>query len=566
VTPTPVHRGVRKATVNGPYWLKRFTATLCTTGLLTGTLFFAASLSPSLLPRGWLMQGLLSGFSLSAGYGIGVSARWLWNYLELPVPARRTQRMWLWVASTLCAAVAFIFLWQASEWQNSIRVLMEMEPVDTARPFRVGAIAAIVFIGLLAVARLFHLTFRMISGRLDRHIPRRVANVVGLFLAALIFSTVIDGVIFRYALRAADASFQQVDARMEADVEAPTNPLHTGSMESLIAWADLGRTGRDFVSSAPTRQELEAFFGEAAQDPIRVYVGLNAAETIEERARLALSELERVGAFDRSVLILATPTGTGWIDPAAMGTVEYLHRGDVASVAVQYSYLPSWLSLMVEPEYGAETADALFAAVYGYWRGLPQDARPALYLHGLSLGALNSQQAADLYDVIADPYHGALWAGPPYRSDTWRMMTQQRDPESPAWLPRFRDDSVVRFMNQEGGASPPGAEWGPVRIVFLQYASDPITFFEPESFYRSPEWLNGPRGPDVSERLRWFPVVTMLQLVADLAVGDTSPVGYGHVYAAEHYIDAWLAVTDPPDWPGTEVSRLKAHFRAMDHR
>ena len=45
-------------------------------------------------------------------------------------------------------------------------------------------------------------------------------------------------------------------------------------------------------------------------------------------------------------LIVVMPTGTGWIDPAAMDTVEYLHGGDVASVAIQYSYLTSWLSLL----------------------------------------------------------------------------------------------------------------------------------------------------------------------------------------------------------------------------
>jgi uncharacterized membrane protein len=72
-----------------------------------------------------------------------------------------------------------------------------------------------------------------------------------------------------------------------------------------------------------------------------VYVGLNSADSAEDRARLALEELMRAGGFERSVLLLATPTGTGWVDPAAQDTVEYLHRGDIASVAVQYSYLNS---------------------------------------------------------------------------------------------------------------------------------------------------------------------------------------------------------------------------------
>lgn len=82
-------------------------------------------------------------------------------------------------------------------------------------------------------------------------------------------------------------------------------------------------------------------------EPIRTYVGLQGAETPEERARLALAELKRAGGFDRSVVVIVTPTGTGWIDPAALTALEYLHHGDVASVAVQYSYLNSPLSLTV---------------------------------------------------------------------------------------------------------------------------------------------------------------------------------------------------------------------------
>lgn len=543
-----------------PRWLRRFTASLSTPGLLAGTLLFAASLSPSLLPRGVLLQGIVSGLSLAAGYGVGVGWRWVWGYLELPLPDRRVQRVALWVAAVLCVGTALAFLWQASEWQNAVRDLMELEPVDTARPFTVGAIAAGIFTLLLGVARLFHFTFRELSERLGQRMPHRVANVIGLVLAGAIFWSAADGVLFEFALRSADTSFQRLDARREADAERPTDPRRTGSAASLITWGELGRTGRAHVSSAPTADELEGFFGERMPEPIRVYVGLNAAESPEARARLALDELLRVRAFERSVLAVVTPTGTGWIDPGAITPLEYLHRGDLASVAVQYSYLPSWLSLIAEADYGAETAAALFQEVYEHWSALSPDTRPRLVLHGLSLGALNSEQSADLWDVIADPFHGALWAGPPSRSPTWSELTEQRDPDSPPWLPVFRDGSVVRFMNQNGTWADPEAPWGPMRIVYLQYASDPVAFFEPEAFFRAPEWLDEPRGPDVSERLRWFPIVTALQLIADVAAGYAAPVGYGHVYAPEDYIDAWLEVADPPGWSPPEIARLKEHL------
>ena len=187
---------------------------------------------------------------------------------------------------------------------------------------------------------------------------------------------------------------------------------------------------------------------------------------------------------------------------------------------MQYSYLASWLALIAEPDYGADASRALFREIYGYWTKLPKESRPRLYLYGLSLGAMNSEQSTDLFEVLGDPFDGALWSGPPYSARLWRSITADRNPGSPAWLPRFRDGSFVRFMNQDGAAVAPGSVWGPMRIVYLQYASDPVTFFDYHDLYRQPDWMTPPRGPDVSPQLRWYPVVTLLQLLLDMVDVD----------------------------------------------
>src|SRR5689334_22835959 len=44
------------------------------TGVGFGALFFCLSLTPSLLPRDWLFQGLTGGVNAAIGYGIGVVA------------------------------------------------------------------------------------------------------------------------------------------------------------------------------------------------------------------------------------------------------------------------------------------------------------------------------------------------------------------------------------------------------------------------------------------------------------------------------------------------------------
>jgi uncharacterized membrane protein len=529
-------------------------------GLVLGALLFAASLTPTLVPRSYLTQGVLAGACFAIGYGAGVLWRWLWHYLELPEPSLRIRSITNALVAVGSAIVVIVYLWRAMEWQNSIRAVMKMEPVETAHPFKVCAIALITFFVLLALARLFKLVTRFLSTQIQRFIPRKIANAVGLLLAVLLFWSIANNFLIRTAFRSLDYSFREFDALIEPERPQPTAPGKTGSAASLVKWDELGRAGREFVASGPTAGKISAFTGKPAQEPIRVYVGLRGADTPRERAKLALEELKRQGGFDRSTLIVITPTGTGWVDPAAMDTVEYLLHGDVASVAVQYSYLNSPLSLLFQPEYGARAARALFAEVYGYWTTLPKDKRPRLYLHGLSLGAMNSEKSAELFETIGDPIAGALWSGPPFESRIWRSITENRNEGSPAWLPEFRDGRFVRFMNQNGPTVPADAPWGPMRVVYLQYASDPIVLFDYRDAYQRPAWMRPPRGPDVSPELRWYPVVTMLQLALDMAVATSTPMGYGHVYAPEHYVDAWVAVANVRDWSPDALARLKDYL------
>ncbi len=543
-------------------WIRRFLGPLSSTGVVFGTLLFCASLTPSLLPRTFIMQGVLCGFSFAIGYLIGILLKTIYVYLELPQPSRHNRRGIRFVLSLAAIVSAIGFLWQAGRWQNSIRVLMEMSPLDSSHPIRTGAVAVAVAAILIGFGRLFQLVRLLLALRSRRFLPRRLANVVSAIAAIVLAWMVLNGLIFDIGLRFADSSLKQVDSLIEPDVPKPTDQLKTGSDGSLMTWQSLGRRGREFVATGPTAQQISSFTGRPALEPIRVYAGLNSADTPAERAKLALEELKRTGAFQRQTLLVVVPTGTGWIDPEALDTVEYLHNGDIASVAVQYSYLSSWIALLTEPDYGVETARALFEEVYGYWTTLPKETRPKLYLHGLSLGALNSQKSSDLYDVLADPFQGALWSGPPFASPTWRMATNGRVDGTPQWLPRFRDSSVIRFADQYQTAKMPNASWGPMRIVYLQYASDPITFFETSSLYRRPEWMNQPRGRDISSSFRWFPLVTFLQLTLDVAAATTAPIGYGHVYAPEHYIDAWMEVTTPQGWSEDELQRLKMFFKA----
>jgi len=530
---------------------------LCRTGQVLGALLFIASLTPSLVPRGYVAQGLLSGICFGLGYLIGVALAALWRRLMLPELGRgRLQKFlrWLpWVSLLACT----LTVWWVRPWQDSVRAVMGLPPMDESFSLRLLVIALAVFGVLLVLGRAFAWVARRVGALSRRMMPAPVARLLGIVVAAVLFFNIANGVLLRGALHAADASFRKADALIPPDAIAPTRPGATGGPGSLVAWEQMGRAGRDYVTAGPDAADIAAFTGKPALQPIRVYAGLPAAADARARARLALRELQRQGGFERANLVVITPTGTGWVDPAAADSLEYLLHGNVASVAVQYSYLSSPLSLLVEPEYGEETSRLLFAEIYAYWRTLPVETRPRLFVHGLSLGAMNSERSVNLFDMIDTPIDGALWSGPPFATRTWRQTTNQRNAGSPEWLPVFRDSRAVRFMNQGGSPVPLDTPWGRMRVGYLQYASDPITFFTPYDAWRQPDWMAEPRAPDVSPAVRWYPLVSMLQLALDMLLADRTPMGYGHVFAPSHYIAGWQAVLGTQGWSAGDIRRLQ---------
>lgn len=530
-------------------------------GVLIGAAMFAMSLTPSMVPRGPEIQGALGGIVFAIGYGAWVLAMAGARWLEIGSGAPLRPR-WRHAAYASGALICALSLWKGADWQNSIRQAWNQPEIDGVAPYTVAVLAAAVFAVLLLGGRLFRSVAAGWRRRTARFLPSRVAQAAGLLLTFVLFWAVIDGIAFRFALRTINNASRIADLVIPPDLAPPTDAAMSGSAASLIAWEDLGRWGRRYVATAPSREEIEAFWNAPARQPIRVYVGLTAAGSGADRARLAFEELKRVGGFDRKYLVIATPTGSGWLDPGGVDTLEYITRGDVATVGVQYSYLSSPMSVIVDPENGIEESRTLFDLVYGHWVTLPRETRPRLYLHGLSLGAFLSQETVPLLNMFGEPFQGALWTGSPFLSDFWRMVQDRRRPDSPAWRPKFGNGSLIRTANQDGGLARFEADWGPIRLVFLQYGGDPIVFFDYSLAWQRPDWLRGERAPDLSPDMRWIPVVTLLQVGFDMAVA-VGTLGFGHDYVARHYIPAWAETLDPEGWSPETEARLIEHLKDL---
>ena len=537
----------------------RIIGPVCVPSLLLGLVFFGASLTPSLIPRGPLVQGILGGLVTALGYLVGQILGLLWRTADLPRLSGQLARTFIGILAIGIFALLLWMLGYSLTWQNDLRLKMGMEPADALHLWQILIFAIAVFAAAFIIGRLVASLFRLVRARFYRVMPPRRANVLGFVtITVLLFVVTRDG-IFDRVVSGLDESYEAAQALFDNSPPPPTDPRMTGSAESLIDWAAIGAPGRDFITSGPDAAAIAAFAGRPAKDPIRVYVGRANGETPQERAELALAELKRQGAFDRAVLIVASPTGTGWMDPGSHDPVEYMHGGDIATVAAQYSYLQSPLALILESRTGLEQATALQEVVHGYWKTLPPEDRPRLYVHGLSLGAWSSMYATNLFRLLDDPIDGAFWAGPPFPSTFWNYVQHQRTPGSPWVRPTIGDGSLVRYASHTADASEAEASWGPMRIVFLQYSSDPVVFYDPYSLWRAPPWMRDPPAADMPAHFTFVPVVTQFQLALDMALSFGAPPGHGHAYYAHDYIAPWVEVTDPEDWAPSDTEKLMAH-------
>ena len=373
--------------------------------------------------------------------------------------------------------VAGLALWPG--WQNQQRDLVGMEHVGPVVLAPMVAATLVVFGVLFLVGRVVGHGILLLDRLLARRLPRLVAHAVtaAVFLVAAVVVTrevVADG-FFDWANR----RFAAADTTTDPGVVAPTSPAVSGSPASLVPWATLGEYGRSFVAETTSPAKLRAFHGARGdlQEPIRVYVGLRSAGSPDERAALAVRELERTGAFRREVLGVVTVTGTGWVDPDAASSIEYLHGGDTALVGLQYSNLPSWISFLVDRDEAAEAGTALYRHVHRRWSQLPAERRPRLIIFGESLGSYGAEAAfggadaaASLANLVAGA-DGALFTGPTEANRIWDQLTDDREPGSPVWRPvlRRRRQGPLRQPARRPGGQRPGldAAAGPLRAPSL---------------------------------------------------------------------------------------------------
>ncbi len=546
-------------------WLRWiFTRGLCFGGLVGALIFFVVSISPSLLPRGWFFQAIVSGISIVIGYGIGSMVSAIARRFDPPEPGPETKRWFWWGLLAVTVIGVPLALWWGNAWNQNTRELMGMEDLDTWAWGGVLLLGLAVAAVILVISRVIRLAARGVRHLAERWLGPKVSMAVGAVVTAVLVIFLINGVLLDAAFEAVNSTYSLTDRGTTPGIVQPQSELRSGSEASLVDWDTLGVQGRNFTGDGagtekrrgPAAADIERFSGEPAEEPIRVYVGLRSAGSLDQRVDLAMQELERTNAFERKVLAIYGTTGTGWIDERVADSLEYIWDGDTAAVGLQYSYLPSWVSVLVDAEKAADASTAMIEAVEARVEEMPEDGRPRVVLFGESLGSFATESAfEDLDDMVAST-DGALLVGPTFGNDLRNHFTDRRDEGSPEWRPVFEEGDEVRFAVEPDDFDQPAGPWDEPRIAYLQNSSDPISFFSFDLLWSRPDWLDEPRAPDANPDMFWFPVVTFWQMVADLAYSFGAPAGHGHRYGA-NVVDGWLAVETPDGWTDDDTQRLR---------
>jgi uncharacterized membrane protein len=341
------------------------------------------------------------------------------------------------------------------------------------------------------------------------------------------------------AIAAVTAKLTGAGSEVEsANAEQPALPEVTGCPDSGIPWDIQSREGTRWLSGVLLVGHIEAIMGEPAKQPIRVYASLSSGATEEDRADLLMRELDRTHAFDRAAIALFSPTGSGYVNYVANETFEYLARGDCASMALEYSVLPSALSL-TKAQAGTRQTRLVVDAITRRLMDLPKDRRPKFFMFGESLG---SRVSEDMFTGHSDAgprgagIDAAVWVGTPaftqWRKHLWADRPQGSPPEvgpGSVYLPR--DVSDWQDLSEADKAA--------VNYLLLQNGDDPVPKFEAPLLWRRPDWL-GPddtRPPGAPRGTHWLPVTTFVTTFTDLMNALTPTPGVfqegGHDYRLE---------------------------------
>ena len=521
-------------------------------GVVGALVMYGVSVSPSLLARSWQWHAVASGVLSAVGYIVGLTIQ---RFYALVVP-----RLGVQITAPQSVSIAFravlllgFFLWflrwllQSYRERKRANHLVGMRG-ETLGEYLLGTFCAfILMLALLGIAWGLQWIGRAIVIVLSQWMHMVFALALSLLILVVIVYALTSQVLLKLGINFFTRHARKMNNRTAKGIVQPQVPERSGSPQSRSSWRAVGGQGRVFLGRGPSRSDIEAVTGCAAMEPIRVYAGMpEEGKSLQSAADLVVEELHRTGAFDRAVILIATSTGSGWVDEWQVQPLEYLTRGNCATASMQYSFVPSSINFLTDLDVSEEAAVILFETIRSAVDEIPEDRRPALFVCGESLGAYASQHVfSGIVDVLSRT-DGALWVGTPAFTPMHAELTAIRHRGSPEVAPVVANGRHVRFVNvpENLWADVYGRElgdWNYPRVVYAQHPSDPVVWWNSELVWHKPDWISEKVDGDVSPHMQYTRGATYIQVLVDMPVAGTAPGGHGHTYH-EELIPLWEAI------------------------
>lgn len=521
-------------------------------GVVGALVMYGVSVSPSLLARSWQWHAVASGVLSAVGYIVGLTIQ---RFYALVVP-----RLGVQITAPQSVSIAFravlllgFFLWflrwllQSYRERKRANHLVGMRG-ETLGEYLLGTFCAfLLMLALLGVAWGLQWIGRAIVIVLSQWMHMVFALALSLLILVVIVYALTSQVLLKLGINFFTRHARKMNNRTAKGIVQPQVPERSGSPQSRSSWRAVGGQGRVFLGRGPSCADIEAVTGCSAMEPIRVYAGMpEEGQSLQSAADLVVEELHRTGAFDRAVILIATSTGSGWVDEWQVQPLEYLTRGNCATASMQYSFVPSSINFLTDLDVSEEAAVILFETIRRAVDEIPEDRRPALFVCGESLGAYASQHVfSGIVDVLSRT-DGALWVGTPAFTPMHAELTAIRHRGSPEVAPVVANGRHVRFVNvpENLWADVYGRElgdWNYPRVVYAQHPSDPVVWWNSELVWHKPDWISEKVDGDVSPHMQYTRGATYIQVLVDMPVAGTAPGGHGHTYH-EELIPLWEAI------------------------
>jgi len=341
------------------------------------------------------------------------------------------------------------------------------------------------------------------------------------------------------------------------------NPHVSTGPKSTVEFDRIGKEGRRFVLMALTAEEISDVMGEPAIDPIRAIGPHDHRLPVEQRARDCLLEMEALGAFDRGLICVASPTGVGYVSYTFAESLEYLARGDCAIVVPEYALVPSALALTDTGD-GTELQRRVLALTRDRILSLPEGERPRLVQFGESLGA---QVAVDVaYPTGSTEFDrfgldAGLYMGVPFRSKAWNAWQRTRSEFDPGRL-------MVALSQPDRIDTVPEPLRAGIRHFMIIHHDDPVNKFSYRLVVKQPAWMGPPatRPPKVPRETTWRPLITFVLTLMDLKNGMDFKPGHFQRRGHDYRVDSRSATSLAYGLPHTaqQATRIDEALKARE--